>query len=151
MEEHGPATRVPVVGFSDNDRKVATLTIHASPSNEINRLTSSYLKTIKRTTDMRYNLVWSLGGYLVDIPARLGRNEALDASVKALVAGHSYYCSREKPVDEALTSYSHALRALRNCLDDPAIARTSETLCAAMLMNICQVSYPCHFLGAQVA
>jgi hypothetical protein len=119
---------------------VVVLQVYQTPESPIDRLTSSYVNAIKTTTDMRYNLAWSYGDYLVDIPQRLGVNPALDASVDALVCAHSNICSGRKVTLESLQKYSAGLKALRDCLDDPSQARTSETLCAVMLLMNCQVS-----------
>ncbi|KAL5348176.1 hypothetical protein ACLOAV_006656 [Pseudogymnoascus australis] len=90
------------------------------------------------STPVRFNLVYWYGEFLQDIPARLGRNEALDSSVRALTAAHSSYCLYGRASPEALVKYSTALRVLRFYLDDPFKARSSETLCAVMLLLICQ-------------
>ncbi|OBT64795.1 hypothetical protein VE03_06494 [Pseudogymnoascus sp. 23342-1-I1] len=90
------------------------------------------------STSVRFNLVYWYGEFLQDIPARLGTNEALDSSVKALTASHSSYCLYNRATPEALVKYSAALRILRFYLDDPIKARSSETLCAVMLLLICQ-------------
>lgn len=70
----------------------------------------------------------------------MNENEALDTAVNALVCAHSDFCARKEVSVETLSSYSRALRTLRNCLDDPDIASQAETMCAVMLLLICQVS-----------
>ena len=76
---------------------------------------------------------------MFEIPRRMNENEALDAAVNALVCSHSNFCARKAVSVETLSSYSHALRSLRHCLDDPGKASQTETLCAVMLLLICQV------------
>jgi hypothetical protein len=117
----------------------AARTIFLPPSNELTFLTSVFVQTLKPSTDLRYNLVWNYGGFLAEVPQRLGTNEALDASVYAVCAAHSSFCVYKDISVEALTKYSHALRMLRVCLDDPVKASTPETLCAVMMLLICQV------------
>ena len=96
--------------------------------------------------DLRYHITWTFGGYIEDIPKRIGRNNALDAATAALVTTHSTLrLNREsnRPIPaEAFQKYSHAIRALREYLDIPARARESETLCAVSLLSICA-----YFLG----
>lgn len=118
----------------------AARTIFLPPSNELTFLTSVFVQTLKPSTDLRYNLVWNYGGFLAEVPQRLGANEALDASVYAVCAAHSSFCLYKDISVEALTKYSHALRMLRVCLDDPVKASTPETLCAVLMLLICQVS-----------
>lgn len=101
-------------------------------------LTSSFVDTISPSTDFRYNLVWMYGGFLEDVPARIGRNSALDAAVEAVVVAHADFCSFRPIQISFLLKYSRALESLRKMLDDPLKARSSETLCSAMMLLICQ-------------
>ncbi|KAF3406973.1 hypothetical protein DPV78_001789 [Talaromyces pinophilus] len=108
------------------------------PSNKTTILTSQYIQAIKLTTDLRYNLAWAYGFFMFEIPRRMNENEALDTAVNALICSHTNFCSRKEVSVETLSSYSRALRSLRNCLDDPDKASQTETLCAVMLLLICQ-------------
>lgn len=112
------------------------------PSNGLTSLTSAFVRTIKRSTDLRYNLWWSFGSFLEDVPRRLGTNEALDRAVDALTTGHNDFCVTRAPSMMALTKYSQALHTLRVCLDDSVHAKSSTTLAAVMVLLICQT-----FLG----
>lgn len=103
-------------------------------------LAHAFVKSIKLSADLRYNLTWAYGGFLEDIPRRLGTSEALDASVDAVVTAHSHFSVHKSVSVEALKKYSHALSKLRTYLDDPPKARAPETLCAVMILLICQVS-----------
>lgn len=76
---------------------------------------------------------------MFEIPRRMNENEALDTAVNALICSHSNFCARQAVSAETLSSYSRALRSLRYCLDDPGKASQTETLCAVMLLLICQV------------
>jgi Fungal specific transcription factor domain len=110
------------------------------------KLASALVYKIDPTTDIRYQLVWNFGGYLADVPRRLGTNPALDAASDALVAAHTDFCSSGRPGSECelLAKHSHALSVLRDALDDPVKAHSSETLCAIMLLMIVQVcKKPC--------
>ncbi|KAL3449866.1 hypothetical protein BJX65DRAFT_32321 [Aspergillus insuetus] len=90
------------------------------------------------TKDLRYNLLWAYGGYLLAVPSRLGVNEALDMAVDALVTAHRTFSSRKEITVTSLTKYSRALTALRSCLDNPKTASSSETLCAVSLLLVIQ-------------
>lgn len=111
----------------------------AGPSNELTRLTSAFVKTIKRSTDLRYNLWWSFGSYLEDVPGRLGTSEALDRAVDALTTLHMDFCTRRQASVEALAKYAQALRTMRVHLDDKVHAQSSNTLCAVMVLLVCQI------------
>ncbi|OQE47117.1 hypothetical protein PENCOP_c001G03365 [Penicillium coprophilum] len=108
------------------------------PSNGMTSLTSSFVGAIKRSTDLRYNMWWSFGIYLEEIPPRLGSNEALDHAVDAVTTIHAGFCTRQPASVEALAKYSLALKTLRSHLDNPPQASASSTLCAVMLLLICQ-------------
>ena len=112
--------------------------ILANPSTAITPLTSSLISIIKPTCSIRYNLLWTYGLFFEDIPARLGTNEALDASISALTASHSSLCAHRTVSIEALRRYSRALRVLRSYLTEPARATSSETLCAVLVLIVCQ-------------
>ncbi|EED17351.1 conserved hypothetical protein [Talaromyces stipitatus ATCC 10500] len=108
------------------------------PSNKITILTSKYVQATKLTTNLKYNLAWAYGFFMFEILRHMNENEALDSAVDALVCAHTNFCTRSDISVETLSSYSRALRSLRKCLDDPTKAGTSETLCAVMLLLICQ-------------
>lgn len=114
-------------------------TLAAGPSNELTSLTSAFVKTIKRSTDLRYNLWWSFGSYLEDVPCRLGTNEALDRAVDALTTLHMDFCTGRPVSVEALSKYAQALRMMRVYLDDKVHAQSSNTLCAVMVLLVCQM------------
>ena len=108
------------------------------PSNELSLLASALIKAIHRSTDFRYNLWWSFGMFLEDVPRRLGTNEALDRAIDAVTCAHVGFCVGRVGTVEALTKYSQALRTLRVYLDDRVHAQSSNTLCAVMVLLICQ-------------
>ncbi|CAI7564620.1 unnamed protein product [Penicillium crustosum] len=81
---------------------------------------------------------WSFGLFLEDIPRRLGSNEALDRAVDAVTTAHAGFCTRQPVSTEALAKYSCALKTLRVYLDNPLQASASSTLCAVMILLVCQ-------------
>lgn len=89
-------------------------------------------------TDIRYELS-IYGEFMQDIPRRLGRNAALDASVAAMTTAFESIKTRRQPA-EVFAKYAKALSSLRLCLDDPVEAHSPETLCAIWIVVICQVS-----------
>ncbi|KAI9723213.1 MAG: hypothetical protein M1812_001095 [Candelaria pacifica] len=112
-----------------------------NPSNSMTTLASALVYKVDPNIDIRYQLVKNFGPYLIDIPRRLGINPALDAASDALVFAHTSFCSTFLPRSEykLLTKYSYALKVLRNTLNDPVQAQSSETLCAIMVLMIVQV------------
>ena len=110
----------------------------AGPSSSMTLLTNSFVGTIKRSTDLRYNMWWSFGIFLEDVPRRLGNNEALDRAVDAVTTAHAGFCNRQPVSAEALAKYSYALKTLRVYLDHPLLASASSTLCSVMILLVCQ-------------
>lgn len=80
------------------------------------------------------------GSYLHFIPARLGRNPALDAAVSCLCA--MYIDTQAKTASTRRTAtrrYVQSLQALRLCVEDPQVRLQSETICVSILMQLCEV------------
>lgn len=110
------------------------------PNNELTRLAAAFTARVNAPMDPRYSLLWAYGLFLIDVPRRLGTNEALDAAASALVTAYpGVLCPREDVRPQALADYSQALKALRKCLNDPVEAYSANTLCAVMILLICQV------------
>ncbi|KAJ5940143.1 transcriptional regulator family: Fungal Specific TF, partial [Penicillium verrucosum] len=107
------------------------------PGNSMTSLMNKFVGAIKRSTDFRYNMWWSFGMFLEDVPRRLGSNEALDRAVDAVTTAHAGFCTRQPVSTEALAKYSYALKTLRVYLDDPLQATASSTLCAVMILLVC--------------
>ncbi|KIV83053.1 hypothetical protein PV11_05113 [Exophiala sideris] len=119
----------------------ATLSISPVPTNAYMRLVNVFTDKIKPAAGIRYNISWTFGSYLDQVPAHLGVNEALDAAADAFMVGMRRFPNPDSAVDLApvmLEKYTFALASLRRCLDDPAIARAPETLCAVLFLLNCQ-------------
>jgi len=138
---HRSKTKQSNTSRPDSEERFATGDISHSPSNELTRLVDAFTERLHLFSDLRYSLTWAYGGFLADVPRRLGQNEALDAAASALLTSHLRFLTpMDKVTSQALSQYSHTLNALRTCLDDPIEACTANTLCAVMILLICQVS-----------
>ena len=112
------------------------------PINDTARLQQAIVVRLQASSDIRYYIGFRYGLFLVDIPKRLGINDALDAAVTALLARHAETSMRQDQTDPrapAAVAYNRALTALRLTLADPDKIATSETLCAVLLLTYCQV------------
>jgi hypothetical protein len=90
--------------------------------------------------DVRIQLTSNFGPFLEDIPCRLGVNESLDAATEALLTAHmAFRAPQSRSSELCLHKYSRALKALQYCLADPEKARSSETLCSALLLLLYEV------------
>ncbi|KAF2739538.1 hypothetical protein EJ04DRAFT_549217 [Polyplosphaeria fusca] len=79
----------------------------------------------------------AFGPFIRDVPARIGHNVALDASVACLVNAHSSMVHKRR-ANEIVSPrlYLRAVQALQTCLDDPCQGMSSDTLCASVLLSI---------------
>ncbi|KAK0642181.1 hypothetical protein B0T16DRAFT_421144 [Cercophora newfieldiana] len=105
------------------------------PSNRT-ALDASHFISALRVTDVRFDLR-IYGPFFVELPRRLGKNRALDASVRALAASYPWVHTRQYTPD-MYKAYGEALACLRVSLGDPATAGSVETMCAVYLIMICQ-------------
>lgn len=102
-------------------------------------LITGLIRASDPVVDIRYQLTWTFGTFIIHLPCRLGSNRALDSAAKALVQAHNSYCSdRKNPTRQAVVEYSAALRALRLTLNDPIAAPSAETLSAIYVIMIVQ-------------
>lgn len=124
---------------ADAEHVISFYNLSCAPSGEKGALISGLIHTMQDNVDLRFNLTWSLGTYLTDVPQRIGRNQALDVAVECLVDTHSTFCLHQPPSRRGLLKYSEGLQILRRYLDSPEKARSSETLCAVQVLMICQV------------
>ena len=126
-------------------------TILQPPQNLTNRLsslTSAFVHKTGQDLDIKYQLTWNFGLYLTAIPRRLGRSAALDAATDVLVHAHTRFCTEGFSSNPTLLAkYSRAFAVLRHDIDDAAKARSSETLCAVMVLSIVKVRCEPHSIN----
>ena len=113
-----------------------------SLSNRLTRLLALFVSNIDSSADISIQLPWNFGGFLAEIPRRLGTNEALDAASEALMTSYTHFIAGDAENNpDILTKHSMALSALRRTLDDPVKALSSETLCSTMVLQIVHVCF----------
>lgn len=120
----------------------STETIDFTPTSTIapDRLLGELVHIISLSTSLKYNFIYAYGGFLMRVPQHLGINEALDASTEAVIYAYTDFCrGSQKIAPRTLMLYTRALAALRLCLNDSGKACASETLCAVMILMVCQV------------
>ncbi|KAH6853191.1 hypothetical protein B0I37DRAFT_358733 [Chaetomium sp. MPI-CAGE-AT-0009] len=137
-----PAREKPASGSTGSNPPAASanaepknLALRRAPSNGLTRGTAAYIAVLK-VSDLRYDLA-GCGSFLKDLPRRLGRNRALDASIGALTALFPKLYTAETSRG-MLAAYVYALECLRSTLADRATAQTPETLCAIYIITLCQ-------------
>lgn len=80
--------------------------------------------------------LWLVGSFFQFVPARVGHNAALDAAVSCLCDIYSSPYSFHKGIYQ---SYVRALSSLRGYLNDTSLQMNSETLCASILLQMCEL------------
>jgi hypothetical protein len=79
-----------------------------------------------------------VGSFVDFIPSRLGHSQALDDAVSCVCA---LYKGRQGHLSKRVFQlYMISLASVRNSLTDPDIWWTSETLCASILLQLCEAS-----------
>jgi hypothetical protein len=83
----------------------------------------------------------ALGSFFPSIPARLGRNSALDTAITCLCSIYHHFLSGESTLASTATigKYVNSLAALQNCVRNPGLRCQSETLCASILVQMCEL------------
>lgn len=88
----------------------------------------------------------TLGGFLSYIPSRLGRNIALDKSIVCLCSVYMNFTEvarRNNFSDVTIKGYAESLYALQQCLNNIQARYQSETVCASIILQLCEVSAWC--------
>jgi hypothetical protein len=84
-----------------------------------------------------------VGSFFDFVPARIGFNPALDDVVSCLCSIYSRkYSTPYGYQKDIYQSYVRSLASVRTCLQAPLLRMKSETLCASILLQICEVSSP---------
>ncbi|PNS13838.1 hypothetical protein CAC42_1329 [Sphaceloma murrayae] len=121
-------------------RKEASPSFGRVPSNTLSRIISRFASNLDSDKNSNFQLPWNFGPFLEDVPRRLGRNAALDASAEAVMAAYVAFRTRgggdpDRNDALCLNSYGRAVNALRACLNDDR-ASSSETLCSTLMLLI---------------
>jgi hypothetical protein len=83
----------------------------------------------------------SHGDFYSFIPSRLGRNLALDDTISCLCGIYADTLTNNPTTSEiAIRRYAKSLNSLRTCLKEPQLRTESETICASIILQLCEVS-----------
>ena len=110
--------------------------------NEINSLGSALVYCLESKVKGALIPLRLVGSFFDFIPARLGCNAALDDAVSCLCAIYSGPPSSPYYFHKGIyQSYVRALSSFRGYLGDTTLRLESETLCASILLQMCEVSF----------
>lgn len=80
------------------------------------------------------------GPFIQEVPARIGYNPALDASVAVLINAHTALMYKKTSNDiVSINLYLRAIKMLQNCLEDSREGMSTNTLCASVLLGLVEV------------
>ncbi|KAF2223022.1 hypothetical protein BDZ85DRAFT_120460 [Elsinoe ampelina] len=113
------------------------VTLVAAPQGNATTRLAGRLVTQLGVSNVRYNIRMTYGPLLSDIPRRLGENAVLDAATVALVATFDDLACGQMS-QQRFRAYGEALSELRQAVQNPAMAHSPLTLCAILLIWICQ-------------
>ena len=108
---------------------------------ESNPLGSSLVYCLESKVEGKLLPLWFVGSFFRYVPARLGRNPALDDVVSCICG---IYSSQYSFNERIYQKYAKALSSLRGSFDDKSLQMESETLCASILLQLCEVSLSIH-------
>ncbi|TGO10344.1 hypothetical protein BTUL_0137g00010 [Botrytis tulipae] len=84
--------------------------------------------------------LWLIGSFFQYIPGRLGYNIALDDAITCVCSLYCDESSNEYTKSKAIySSYIRALSSLQKCLVEERLRFQSETLCASLLLQMCEL------------
>jgi len=82
----------------------------------------------------------AVGSFLPCIPSRLGRNAALDAVTASLCSVYvDHLTGKSAGSSVTLQKYITSLGALQRCIKDPEMRSQSETICASIIVQMCEL------------
>jgi hypothetical protein len=87
------------------------------------------------------SLLQMMGDFLPYLPSRMGHNPALDRGVACICSLYrGFVDGGQRPAHAAqIREYLHAVSAVRDCIADPAQRLSSETICATIILQVCEV------------
>jgi hypothetical protein len=126
-----------LIKFEGPGQRVCT---YASVSSGNDTLVSQLLYYMVNSKSQALLPLQTYGTFFQFIPSRLGCNQALDSAVSCLCGTFSDSLREVRdPSRHVLRQYSQGLRSLRACLDDSDLRFQAETLCASIILHLCEV------------
>ena len=117
-------------------------TARSLPSSASYRLSQRFLHILTDSGSDRVFSPQTIDILFPFIPRRLGFNLALDAAVVCLCTMYGSLVIGDRPSRETCAKYVAALGVLRSFLDDQLHRHQLETICASVIMQICEVREP---------
>lgn len=107
---------------------------------EADKAASRLISMLNDSSGQKLCQIRSYANFIDYVPSRLGKNAALDSAVSSLCSLYVDALTGNRTV-ENLRLYGHAVTSLQACLKSPKLRLESETLCASIVLQICEVRY----------
>lgn len=107
---------------------------------ETEKAASRLISMLNDSSGQKLCQIQSHANFIDYVPSRLGKNVALDSAVSSLCSLYVDALTGNRTV-ESLRLYGNAVTSLQACLKRPRLRLESETLCASILLQICEVRY----------
>ncbi|KAF4439114.1 hypothetical protein F53441_12665 [Fusarium austroafricanum] len=121
-------------------RSKAVVTANPQPSSGLSNdktLTAANLVHIIDLDNPGYDIS-TYGWFVKDLPRHIGSSKPLDAAITAFVTGFGTMRDKNLSKVNALDRYVYALKALRESMQDPVQAFSTDNMCSIYLISICQ-------------
>ena len=107
---------------------------------ESDKLGARFCRLLTNRMSQSYLPLQAWGNFFQFIPGRLGHNDSLDTAVFCLymIFDHRLCGNPGAPATE-IAQYVQSLQALQTCVGDPQLRRDPETLCASLIVQLCEV------------
>ncbi|PKY09391.1 hypothetical protein P168DRAFT_324356 [Aspergillus campestris IBT 28561] len=133
--DQGVVVKMAVNRKTDPQPQTRAPTPRFLPSSETNAIANAFV-CMMEVTDVRYDIS-CYGGFLKQVPSRLGTSPVLDASVTALTHASAALYTRQDHV-EVFQKYGHGLSVLRTALSNAHESHSADTLCAIYFLMIAE-------------
>ncbi|KAH8697793.1 hypothetical protein BGW36DRAFT_379489 [Talaromyces proteolyticus] len=107
-------------------------------TSESDGLASMLVFILNDSLGQKFCQIGSHANFLDYIPSRLGINIALDSVVSSLCSLYIDTLTRKRTF-KSLQLYGRGISSLQACLKDPKQRLESETLCASLLLQVCEL------------
>lgn len=107
---------------------------------EADKAASRLIAMLNDSSGQKLCQIRSHANFIDYVPSRLGKNAALDSVVSSLCSLFVDALTGNRTV-EGFRLYGSAVTSLQACVKSPELRLESETLCASILIQICEVRY----------
>jgi hypothetical protein len=121
-------------------------------SSETDRHATLFVSIIDNDKAQSLLPLQAVGSFLPSIPSRMGRNAALDAAIASLCSIYvDFLTVKSMGSNATIQKYIAGLNALQGCIKDPDLRSQSETICASIIVQMCEVRHLHHVQVTRVA